>query len=254
MRLGVMALAAAAALAGAVWNSGSGARAAAIDDSTETTPGGDICGWLERSASDNEISPGYFIRLIWQESHFNPYSVSRAGAQGIAQFMPATARSRGLADPFNPEQAIAKSAELLRELVDEFGNFGLAAAAYNAGPKRVIDWLTGSRGLPVETRAYVRIITGHAVEDWTKAEPDQPKIIDEFPPCTELETVALRTSQRRVVTSRASVLRHGLVARAVALVHSVSENVLHAFHSKRPNIKTRDERPRAQRLRVRRPP
>jgi soluble lytic murein transglycosylase-like protein len=81
--------------------------------------------------------------------------VSRAGAQGVAQFMPATARWRGLADPFDPVEAIAKSAKLLRDLRRDFGNLGLAAAAYNAGPARVRDWLAGRRGLPRETRPCV---------------------------------------------------------------------------------------------------
>src|SRR5437773_2776804 len=80
-------------------------------------------------------------RLPWQESRFNPSSVSHAGAQGIAQFMPGTARLVGLANPFDPIQALPKSAALLRDLRAQFGNLGLAAAAYNAGPKRIEDWL-----------------------------------------------------------------------------------------------------------------
>ena len=69
--------------------------------------------------------------------------MTRSGqrAQGIAQFMPGTADERGLLDPFNPVQALPKSAEFLAELRSEFGNLGLAAAAYNAGPRRVRDWL-----------------------------------------------------------------------------------------------------------------
>jgi hypothetical protein len=94
-------------------------------------------------------------------------AVSRAGAQGVAQFMPATASWRGLADPFDPVEAIAKSAKLLSDLRREFGNLGLAAAAYNAGPGRVRDWLAGQRGLPHETRAYVRLVTGQSAEQWT---------------------------------------------------------------------------------------
>jgi hypothetical protein len=80
--------------------------------------------------------------------------------------MPGTARMRGLADPFEPREAIAKSAELLCDLNREFGNLGLAAAAYNAGPGRVRDWLGGRRVLPGETQAYVRIVTGHSAEEW----------------------------------------------------------------------------------------
>jgi hypothetical protein len=89
-----------------------------------------------------------------------------AGAQGIAQFMPKTADERGLADPFDPQAAIPKAAELLADLGRRFGNLGLAAAAYNAGPARVANWLGGHGSLPYETRSYVLSITEHPVEDW----------------------------------------------------------------------------------------
>src|SRR5439155_112726 len=96
-----------------------------------------ICDVLAAAAVENDLPVDFFARLIWQESRFDPTAVSRAGAQGVAQFMPATASARGLADPFDPIEAIAHSAKLLRDLRREFGNLGLAAAAYNAGPGRV---------------------------------------------------------------------------------------------------------------------
>ena len=77
----------------------------------------------------NELPVYFFTRLIWQESRFKPDAISRKGAQGIAQFMPATARENGLENPFNPLEAIPKSGQLLRVLRGEFGNLGLAAAA-----------------------------------------------------------------------------------------------------------------------------
>jgi len=86
-------------------------------------------------------------------------AVSPAGAQGVAQFMPATAKERGLADPFDPETAIPASAALLADLRAEFGNLGLAAAAYNAGPDRVDRWRRGRSRLPAETEGYVHQIT-----------------------------------------------------------------------------------------------
>ena len=95
-----------------------------------------VCKALAAAAAENDLPIDFFTRLIWQESRFDPAAVSRAGAQGVAQFMPATASWRGLADPFDPVEAIAKSAKLLRDLRREFGNLGLAAAAYNAGPGR----------------------------------------------------------------------------------------------------------------------
>ena len=106
------------------------------------------------------------MRLIWQESRFRVSAVSPAGAQGIAQFMPATAAERKLKDPFNPRQALWAAAGLLSSLKRRFGNLGLAAAAYNAGPKRVTDWLGDKRRLPEETRDYVKAITGRPASSW----------------------------------------------------------------------------------------
>jgi hypothetical protein len=123
----------------------------------------------EDAATAHTLPVGYFLRLIRQESGFNPNSVSPAGAQGIAQFMPATAYDRGLKDPFDPAEALPKSAELLNELRDHFGNLGLAAAAYNAGTERVHRWLAGKSRLPQETIDYVRVITGHDAVDWARS-------------------------------------------------------------------------------------
>ena len=109
------------------------------------------CLALAKAAAEHDLPLDFFVRLIRQESNFDPNSVSHAGAQGIAQFMPGTARWRGLADPFEPLQALYESARWLRELREQFGNLGLAAAAYNAGPRRVQDWLAGRGGLPGET-------------------------------------------------------------------------------------------------------
>jgi hypothetical protein len=129
-----------------------------------------VCAALATTAASNDLPVDFFTRLIWQESRFKPDAVSRAGAQGIAQFMPPTARSRGLEDPFDPREAIAKSGELLRALRREFGNLGLAAAAYNAGSGRVHDWLSSRRQLPRETQAYVRLVTGRPAEEWAKGQ------------------------------------------------------------------------------------
>jgi hypothetical protein len=134
--------------------------------SASPTAPASLCEVIAKEAASHDLPADFFTRLIWQESGFKADAVSRAGAQGVAQFMPATARLRHLEDPFNPLEAIAKSAQLLRDLRREFGNLGLAAAAYNAGPGRVRDWLVGRRALPGETRAYVRRVTGRSVEEW----------------------------------------------------------------------------------------
>jgi len=134
-----------------------------------------VCETLADAAVDHNIPAPFLIRLIWQESRFNQNAVSPVGAQGVAQFMPATAAAMRLADPFNPLEAVRASAALLRELIGQFGNLGLAAAAYNAGPKRVQDWLAKRGSLPKETRDYVQHITGVAPEHW-KSKPTAPAI------------------------------------------------------------------------------
>ena len=130
-----------------------------------------VCLMIEAAARANGLPVAYFARLIWQESSFRPGAIgpvtrSGAQAQGIAQFMPGTAAERGLLDPFDPVQALPKSAEFLSELRREFGNLGLAAAAYNAGPRRVREWISGTGFMPSETRSYVYAITGASVEHW----------------------------------------------------------------------------------------
>lgn len=126
----------------------------------------ELCDAAIAIAIENNLPAHFFTRLIEQESGFNTEVVSRAGAQGIAQFMPRTASSRGLLNPFAAVPALAASAKFLNELAAQFGNYGLAAAAYNAGPQRVRDWIAGRGGLPSETRHYVYTITGHPVESW----------------------------------------------------------------------------------------
>ena len=134
---------------------------------TETLKPDVLCPELESQANARTLPADFFVRLIWKESRFNPQAVSPKGAQGIAQFMPGTATERGLEDPFDPVAAIAESASYLADLAAEFGNVGLAAAAYNAGPERVRNWLAGqSTTLPWETIDYVQFITGRPVEDW----------------------------------------------------------------------------------------
>ncbi|MGC5779356.1 lytic transglycosylase domain-containing protein [Methylobacterium sp. NFXW15] len=123
----------------------------------------------EAAAQQHGVSVDFFKRLIRQESGYNPNAVSIAGAQGIAQFMPATAAQVGLDDPFNPQKALPKSAEHLADLQRRLGNEGLAAAAYNAGEGRVRAWLAGRSGLPLETQNYVRSITGRFAYEWAPA-------------------------------------------------------------------------------------
>ncbi|HEV7259744.1 MAG TPA: lytic transglycosylase domain-containing protein [Bosea sp. (in: a-proteobacteria)] len=133
-----------------------------------------ICRLIEKAAGESRLPVAFFTRLIWRESSFRPHVTSPVGAQGIAQFMPGTANERGLADPFDPEAAIPASAAYLAALKAQFGNLGLAAAAYNAGPARVSRWLGQGGGLPFETQAYVRFITGRGVEEWRPGAGETP--------------------------------------------------------------------------------
>ena len=130
----------------------------------------DICAALAHFAGKNDLPPDFFARLIWTESRFRPDAVSPKGAEGIAQFIPSTARLRGLSNSFDALEALQKSAEYLDDLRDRFGNLGLAAAAYNAGEIGMRTFLkTGS--LPQETRNYVLDITAHPAEDWRNNPP-----------------------------------------------------------------------------------
>ena len=144
------------------------------DDARDTDAREAMCLMIESAARANGLPLEFFARVIWQESRFQSDAVgpvTRSGerAEGIAQFMPGTASERRLLDPFDPVQALPKSAEFLSELRAQFGNLGLAAAAYNAGPHRVQEWLAGSGYLPEQTRNYVAAITGTSVDDWAKA-------------------------------------------------------------------------------------
>jgi hypothetical protein len=127
----------------------------------------DICSIIDRESVRHALPRAFVARLIRVESRFRAGAVSPKGAMGIAQFMPGTARLRGLDDPYNSAAAVPAAIRYLAELRDRFGNLGLAAAAYNAGEARVAAWLAGDGGLPAETRDYVRRITGRAATDWT---------------------------------------------------------------------------------------
>jgi hypothetical protein len=142
-----------------------------------------MCPLVESAANANGLPVDFFVRLIWQESHFHADEVGRLTAsgkraEGIAQFMPATAAEHDLTEPFNPSEALPKSAAFLAQLRNEFGNLGLAAAAYNAGPQRLRDYLAGTRGIPAETRNYVFTVTGRRVEEWSRPAAAPPARTD----------------------------------------------------------------------------
>lgn len=130
----------------------------------------DTCSAIQFYAWRAQLPAGYFARLIWQESRFDPHALSTAGAEGIAQFIPTTARLRALRNPFDPTEALAKSSDYLRFLTDKFGNLGLAAVAYNGGEGRTARYVAAAGYLPAETRNYVEVITGHTADTWLAGE------------------------------------------------------------------------------------
>ena len=113
---------------------------------------------IMRSAARWNVSAALLAAQILAESNFDPNAVSPAGAQGIAQFMPGTAASYGLKDPFDPEQAIDAQAHMMSDLLRQFRSIPLALAAYNAGPGAV----AACDCIPPypETKAYVARILG----------------------------------------------------------------------------------------------
>jgi soluble lytic murein transglycosylase-like protein len=113
---------------------------------------------LARAAQRWNVSATLLAAQIYAESAFNPFARSPAGALGIAQFMPATARAMGLENPLDPEQAIDAQAHFMRDLLRQFGSVPLALAAYNAGPGRVA--ACGCVPNIPETRGYVARILG----------------------------------------------------------------------------------------------
>jgi len=130
----------------------------------------DTCNAIKVFSERHGLDSGFFARLIWQESRFDPNALSHANARGIAQFIPSTAKLRGLKDPYNPADALEHSAQYLAEMLKKYGNEGMAAIGYNGGERRAEGFLAG-KGLAPETVNYVPIITGLPAEDWRDGKP-----------------------------------------------------------------------------------
>jgi soluble lytic murein transglycosylase-like protein len=126
---------------------------------------GDYAQALLEVAKANDISPYLLEAVVWQESRWNPGARSRAGAIGLAQLMPGTARDLGV-DPNDPLQNLSGGARYLRQQLNRFdGNVEKALAAYNAGPGRVMT-AGGIPSIP-ETQAYVRAIVARLAANST---------------------------------------------------------------------------------------
>ncbi len=123
---------------------------------------------IEDAATRYGVSPNLIAAIIEAESEFNPRAVSRRGARGLMQLMPATAASLGVNNPFDPRENIEGGVRHLRSLMDQFGNnLPLVLAAYNAGAQAVIN----HRGIPPyhQTRQYVKRILRRLERDEVKA-------------------------------------------------------------------------------------
>ena len=166
-----------------------------------------ICTLISDNAKTYDIPPEFFARLIWKESRFDHNAVSPAGAEGIAQFMPATAKLMGLDDPYDIEKAIPASARHLSDLKKNLGNFPLAAAAYNAGEGRVWRWLSSGGFLPLETEDYVLDITGEPADNFASrnaaftAKPLDAKLTFDDG-CRKLPVIAFNTIAMSKIKSK----------------------------------------------------
>jgi soluble lytic murein transglycosylase-like protein len=112
---------------------------------------------IVQAARSHNVDPALFDALIQTESDYNPLCRSSAGAMGLSQLMPETAKSVGVSDPFDPMQSLNGGAAYLRQMLDHFGNVEAALAAYNAGPGAV-EKAGGAVPAYPETQNYVKKI------------------------------------------------------------------------------------------------
>jgi hypothetical protein len=167
-----------------------------------------------------------------------------------------------LDNPFDPLQAIRASARLLRGLAHQFGNLGLAAAAYNAGPKRIENWLAKKGKLPQETIGYVQSITGRAAENWIVAEAGSPAVkLPRRAPCQEAagllawngpEHIPLpptRTRTRDTVTATRAKIAHA-AKRTATIAPEKPVKAAAAAKAEKPAVQLAASKPKHRKLQI----
>jgi hypothetical protein len=173
-----------------------------IQGPTANTPG-DLIDQTRQAAINAGIDPDIFARQIQQESGFNPQAGSSAGAQGIAQFMPATAKQYGV-NPWDPTSALPGAAKMMSNLLDQYGgDWSKALAAYNGGDKAVQQLNAGQPWQ--ETQQYLNTILGGAKNVIQGAQQGAQNAAD-----TGLQAVNTASDTAQAAAARTSQFAMGL--------------------------------------------
>lgn len=177
-----------------------------------------IAAHIAEAAQRFGIPEHWIVAVMGAESAGNTRAISRAGAQGLMQVMPATwddlrVRHRLGSNPFDPRDNILAGTAYLREMYDRYGTIPAMLAAYNAGPDRYDEHLATGRPLPAETRAYVDLLAPALGE--TAPSPDAPTVPSPppdwreaplfVPPSVDRRTVAVRAADKHPDGTSASV-------------------------------------------------